>query len=83
MLNKASFLDVMTLREVFEPPASFWREICGADDVDGVIYQERSTAVLFSFIGWLCGAGFLSVALAKQGHKITATDVPASMVANT
>jgi ubiquinone/menaquinone biosynthesis C-methylase UbiE len=92
--NKASSLEAMTVREVFESSASFWREVYVADDVYGVIYQERRTAVL-SMLHRLalpkgipvlevgCGAGFLSVALAKQGHKITATDVAASMVANT
>ena len=92
--NNASSLEAMRIREVFESSASFWREIYAADDVYAVIYQERNTAVLSMLhrlalprgipvleVGF--GAGFVSVALAKQGHKITATDIAASMVANT
>ena len=89
--NKTSSLNAMTVREVFESGASFCRDVYAADDVYSVIYQETNTAVL-SMVHRLtllkgvpllevgCGAGLVSVALAKQGHKMTATDVAAAMV---
>jgi len=89
--DRPSSLEAMTVREVFETSDSFWRDIYAANDVYGVIYQERNTAVL-SMVHRLtllkgvpllevgCGAGLVSVALAKQGHKMTATDVAAAMV---
>ena len=80
-----------TVREHFDSAAPYWREIYGRRDVEGIIYQERLAAIL-SLVAGLgipltdailevgCGAGSAAIALAQQGHAVTAIDVSEPML---
>lgn len=78
----------------FHAHSSYWKEIYASGAVQGEAYRERQATVL----AWIkelaltpgsrvlevgCGAGFLSVMLAKCGLRVTAIDSAEGMVAAT
>jgi ubiquinone/menaquinone biosynthesis C-methylase UbiE len=83
-----------SVREFFESTAPYWEEVYGRHDVVSVIYQERRDIVL-SVVDMLptparsdvleigCGAGSISIALARRGHAVKATDLAAPMLGRT
>lgn len=84
-------VQTISVSDYFESGATFWRDIYEADDVFSVIHQERRAAVL-SMVDSLgvpprsavleigCGAGTTSVALARRGYVVEATDVAPAML---
>jgi 2-polyprenyl-3-methyl-5-hydroxy-6-metoxy-1,4-benzoquinol methylase len=75
----------------FQAQSSYWKDIYGANNLFAEIYQQRQAATL----AWVdelaltpdsqvleigCGAGFLSVALAKRGLRVHAIDAAEAMV---
>lgn len=78
----------------FDLQSSFWKDIYSRDDVYAEIHRQRYVRVL----NWVeqlglesgkqavdigCGAGFLSLALAKQGFQVQALDAVEAMVEQT
>src|SRR5690242_17541619 len=73
------------VRDVFEHSTGFWHDIYKKRDVYSVCYQDRMAAVL-SLVDSLalpkgakvlevgCGAGLLSIELARRGFEVTAVD---------
>lgn len=76
----------------FHTQASFWKDVYADDDLFSQIHRERHVRAL-DWIDGLglapgaavleigCGAGFLSVALAKRGFEVHAIDSVEAMVA--
>jgi ubiquinone/menaquinone biosynthesis C-methylase UbiE len=75
----------------FDAAAGYWHEVYGAADVQGVIYRRRmevatrwaaelGPAPPAEAIDVGCGAGLMSVELARLGLSVTATDASAGMV---
>jgi ubiquinone/menaquinone biosynthesis C-methylase UbiE len=75
----------------FDSHASEWHEVYGADGFGGVLYRERSAAVLARIdsiprrdgrraldVG--CGAGFMTVELAQRGYSVDAIDSSEQMI---
>jgi SAM-dependent methyltransferase len=75
----------------FDSSASYWDGVYRGDDLQGIIYQQRQTAVLDYVdaaevgrdavvleIG--CGAGHLTMQLAERGLRIDAVDASPAMV---
>lgn len=75
----------------FDAESGYWERIYQTGDVQGEIYRDRAEAIL----NWVdslqlparaavleigCGAGFLSVALARRGLSVCATDSVETMV---
>jgi len=75
----------------FQERSSYWKDIYAASGVEAEIYRDRQAAAL----AWIddlalapgsrvleigCGAGFLSVALARRGLRVHAIDSTESMV---
>ena len=75
----------------FEKRSSYWKEIYRENSLPAEIYRQRQAATL----AWIdaldltpdsrvleigCGAGFLSVALAKKGLHVYATDAAEAMI---
>ena len=75
----------------FDAASSYWNDIYEARDVDAAIYRDRRAAVL-ELVRKLavptdrpvlelgCGAGLVSVALAKAGYTVQATDSVEAMI---
>src|SRR5581483_8736280 len=78
----------------FQDRAAWWAAIYAGGDVEAAMYRARQTAAL----AWVdaltradgaraleigCGAGFLAVALAQRGYRVTAIDASAAMVDRT
>ncbi len=78
----------------FQSRSDWWSEIYAGRDVAAELYRARQAAVL----AWVddpipsmepraleigCGAGFLAVALAQRGYRVTAIDASAAMVEST
>ncbi|MDQ6665597.1 MAG: class I SAM-dependent methyltransferase [Acidobacteriota bacterium] len=71
--------------DYFHGKASYWREIYGGETVQSAIYECRSRGILALIDGLNlapesevleagCGAGLTTVALARRGYRVTATD---------
>jgi ubiquinone/menaquinone biosynthesis C-methylase UbiE len=78
----------------FDAASSYWKEIYASEDVDAAIYRERRSVVLglvrklgvsteWPILEIGCGSGLTSVALAKDGYTIQATDSVDAMLKNT
>jgi SAM-dependent methyltransferase len=78
----------------FDSTASYWDGVYRGDDLQGLIYQLRQTAVLENVLAAEpgpaapvleigCGAGHLTVELAKRGLKVDAVDASQAMVDTT
>jgi SAM-dependent methyltransferase len=78
----------------FDSSASYWDGVYSGDSLQGIIYQDRQTAVLEYVdaadvaaggpvleIG--CGAGHLTMQLADRGLRVDALDASAAMVDTT
>ena len=78
----------------FTRVSSYWEEVYGAGSVEGEIYRDRQERAL----AWIdeiapaagarvlelgCGAGLLSVALARRGLRVDAVDSAPAMVERT
>ena len=93
-MSKISSMDRQQQDEVisyFEKRSSYWKEVYKENSLPAEIYRQRQAAAL----AWIdelglapdsrvleigCGAGFLSVALAKEGMHVYATDAAEAMV---
>jgi 2-polyprenyl-3-methyl-5-hydroxy-6-metoxy-1,4-benzoquinol methylase len=75
----------------FRSQSSYWKDIYASGGVAGKVYQERQAAALawIESLGLVpgsrvleigCGAGFLSVALARRGLRVQAIDSTEVMV---
>lgn len=77
--------------EYFDSESSYWNEIYSSPDVQGLVYRRRMAAAL----QWVrelglpsgaraldigCGAGLLTIELARLGLSVTATDSSPEMV---
>ena len=75
----------------FESSASYWKQIYSDDGLLPTIYQERHNTAL----RWVkklglranarileagCGAGLITIALARRGYKVDAIDAAKSMI---
>ena len=75
----------------FESTAAYWRSVYSDDSLLPTIYQDRHAAVL----GWIhdlnlrpnarilevgCGAGLVTIALARSGHTVDALDPTPAML---
>lgn len=75
----------------FDSAASYWRDVYESASLDGLIYRQRAALV----IDWIdalglgegthvvelgCGAGGLTVELARRGYTVDALDASAAMV---
>ncbi|MGP8245981.1 MAG: class I SAM-dependent methyltransferase [Bryobacteraceae bacterium] len=82
------------LERHFEREAAFWRDIYAQSTLYGELYRQRMATVLHlvssiclpaggraAEIG--CGAGMVTVALAKRGWRVEAVDIAPRMVAQT
>lgn len=79
------------VKEHFHSVASYWKDVYSHDTFNGAMYRQRRAKVL-SFVDRLnlpggarvldagCGAGTISVALAKLGMRVEALDAVAEMV---
>ena len=77
--------------ELFATQATYWRDTYKEKDIQGIIYQRRQ-AVALSYIDGLslpksanvleigCGAGFMTIALAKRGFAVEAIDHAQEMI---
>jgi len=75
----------------FEATSSYWDDVYRRDDVDSLIYRQRSDIAL-SWVDHLglrpgsavlevgCGAGLVAVALARRGFNVHATDTVTAMI---
>src|SRR5689334_9389754 len=75
----------------FDATASYWDEVYRDQDLQGVIYQQRQTAVL-EYVDQVklqaqaqvleigCGAGHLTVRLAERDLQVSAIDASPGMV---
>jgi ubiquinone/menaquinone biosynthesis C-methylase UbiE len=75
----------------FEAASAYWKEIYEFGDVDATIYRERRAVVLahvrklelsteWPILEIGCGSGLTSVALAKDGYTVQATDSVDAMI---
>jgi lactoylglutathione lyase len=75
----------------FEETADYWRDVYSEPGVQGLIYRERQAAVLdmvdracsgsrARIVELGCGAGRLTVELARRGHRVHAVDISPAMV---
>ncbi len=75
----------------FEEVAPYWRDVYRGEDVQSIIYERRREAVLASIDGMSlpagsrilesgCGAGLTTIALARKGYDVVATDSVAKML---
>ena len=78
----------------FDSTASYWDGVYRGGDLQGLIYQLRQAAVLDNVVAAEpgpgapileigCGAGHLTVQLAKRGLKVDAVDASQAMVDTT
>jgi SAM-dependent methyltransferase len=84
----------VVLERHFEREAAFWRDIYAQSSLYGELYRQRMATVLHlvSSLGLAaggraaeigCGAGMVTVALAKRGWRVDAVDIAPRMVAQT
>jgi ubiquinone/menaquinone biosynthesis C-methylase UbiE len=78
----------------FDAESTYWRDVYRRKDIFGIIYQQRMTIAL-NYIEELslpenahvleigCGAGFVSIALARIGFLVDSVDHTPSMIALT
>jgi len=75
----------------FDAEASYWQAVYDDPSLQGVIYRDRQRAVLAQVVELAlpsdarvleigCGAGFLTVELARSGYAIQAVDASQAMV---
>ncbi|HEY3727583.1 MAG TPA: methyltransferase domain-containing protein [Solirubrobacteraceae bacterium] len=76
----------------FDDASDYWREVYAETDLQGLVYRRRMETAL-AWVGELglsassqvldagCGAGLMSVGLARAGYEVTATDSSPRMVA--
>src|SRR5690349_20785122 len=80
--------------DVFDSWSPYWREIYGDRDFQSTVYQERHAAALEWIDGLQlppgsavlevgCGAGFLTVALARRSYRVESIDASDAMVEST
>lgn len=84
--------DQTAVDSYFDTEADYWREVYAETDLQGLVYRQRMETAL----AWVrevglagssqaldvgCGAGLMSVALAREGLEVTATDSSPRMVA--
>jgi SAM-dependent methyltransferase len=82
------------IEDAFDAASSYWQEIYGERSFLATVYLERQAAAL----AWIdelrlpagtavlevgCGAGLLTLALARRGYRVDAVDASATMVAST
>lgn len=69
----------------FDEVASYWRDVYRGKDVQSLVYERRRESVLASIEAMSlapgasilesgCGAGLTTIALARKGYQVTATD---------
>jgi len=80
--------------EFFEGTAAFWRDVYHLDGLWATVYRQRRVAVL-AFVEKLglppethaldigCGAGWMSISLARRGFRVEAVDTVETMLAET
>jgi ubiquinone/menaquinone biosynthesis C-methylase UbiE len=77
--------------ELFDNQATYWRDTYKEKDISGIIYQRRQAAALSYIDGLLlprtahvleigCGAGLMTLALAKRGFVVQAIDHAQAMI---
>jgi ubiquinone/menaquinone biosynthesis C-methylase UbiE len=81
----------MAVNAFFHDHSRYWRDVYQADTLSAFIYRERRSAVL-SMIDKLrlpicsrilevgCGAGSMSVAMARRGYRVNAVDTVEGML---
>ena len=80
-----------TVNTYFQSESSYWNDIYTSNDVQGEIFRDRHIAAIECIhslglapgsqvleIG--CGAGFMSVALARRGFRVQAIDAAENMI---
>ena len=78
----------------FDDVAAYWRDVYRGEDVQSAIYERRRESVLASIEGLSlapgsrifeagCGAGLTTIALARKGYRVVATDSVAKMLGMT
>src|SRR5262245_14347683 len=80
-----------TVNDYFESVAAYWKKVYSGDQLMPEIYRDRHNTAL----GWVrelrlpanarilevgCGAGFITVALAKEGYTVDASDSTVAML---
>jgi ubiquinone/menaquinone biosynthesis C-methylase UbiE len=91
LIKEASSLEQKLVDELFNNQSNYWKEIYTQKDVSAIIHQQRRAIALRYIDGLLlqktahvleigCGAGFVTVTLAKKGFIVEATDNLVSMI---
>lgn len=91
MSGSGSDLEQELVDKRFDVESTYWRDVYQRKDIFGFIYRQRQVVAL-SFIEELslpktarvleigCGAGFMSIALARRGFTVEAVDHASAMV---
>jgi ubiquinone/menaquinone biosynthesis C-methylase UbiE len=94
LLNSENNFEQKLVDKRFDAESPYWRDVYQRKDIFGIIYQQRMTIAL-NYIEELslpenahileigCGAGFVSIALARIGFLVDSVDHAPSMIALT